>query len=139
MNTHIKVLEDNDQICDCVGPWCSLLILVAKLHQEECEDIKELIWRLCVSYRPPNSVTRSFEFPIPRCTDSIEDFDDSNDPIYFILLDLRLVYHQVRVRKSNQEKLAFFAPSGKKKTFKVMSFGPKNAPAFYTAMTQVFE
>ena len=115
------------------------LLLVSKLHQEECEDIKGLIWRVCVSYRPPNSVTRSFEFPIPRCTDNIEDFDDSNDPIYFISLDLRLVYYQVRVCKSNQEKLDFFTPSGKKKTFKVMSFGPKNAPTFYTVMTQVFE
>ena len=31
-------------------------------------------------------------------------------------------------------KLAFFAPNGQKYTFKVISFGPINAPSFYTAM-----
>ena len=32
MNTHITVLEDNDWTCDYVGPWGSLLLLVAKPH-----------------------------------------------------------------------------------------------------------
>jgi len=34
------------------------------------------------------------------------------------------------------DKLAFFAPNGKKYTFCVMPFGPKNAPSVYTAMMQ---
>ena len=29
MNTHIKVLEDNDWMCDYIGPWGSLLLLAA--------------------------------------------------------------------------------------------------------------
>ena len=98
MNTHIKVLEDNDWMCDYVGPWCSLLLLVAKPYQEECKYIKAFIWRLCVRYRPLNSVTRGFELPIPHCTDSIEGFDDSSGLIYFISVDARSRYHQVRVR-----------------------------------------
>ena len=32
-----------------------------------------------------NSIIQSFEFAIPRCTDSIEDFGDLSDPIIFIL------------------------------------------------------
>ena len=46
MTTHIKVLEDNDWICDHIGFWCSLLVLTAKYHQEGCKDINVNIWRL---------------------------------------------------------------------------------------------
>ena len=53
-----------------------------------------------------------------------------------ISLDTQSGYHQIRVRESDQEKLAFFTPSGTKKIFRVMSFDPKNSPAFYTAMMQ---
>ena len=42
----------------------------------------------------------------------------------------------LRVRECDQEKLDFFTPEGKK-CFVVMLFGPKNAPAFYTAMTKI--
>ena len=86
-----------------------------------------------------NGVTKCFEYPIPRCSDSIEDFGDLSGKFYFISLDARSGYHQIRVRKIDQEKLAFFRPDGKKETFKVMPFGPKNAPAFYTAITQFLQ
>ena len=110
--------------------------MAPKPHQEGCTDINDFVWRLCVSYRPLNGVTKSFEYPIPRCSGSIEDFGDFSGKFYFISLNARSGYHQIRVRKIDQEKLAFFRPDGKKETFKVMPFGPKNAPAFYTAMMQ---
>ena len=53
-----------------------------------------------------------------------------------ISLDARSGYHQICVRESDQEKLVFFTPSGTKKKFRVMPFGPKNVPAFLTAMIQ---
>ena len=136
MDKHSHILETNNWICDCEGPWGSLILLAPKPHQEECTDINDFIWRLYVSYRPLNSATRSFEFPIPRCADSIDDFGDFSGRIYFISLDTRCGYHQISVLQHDQEMLAFSTPSGKKKTFKVMSFGPKNASAFYTAMIQ---
>ena len=71
--------------------------------------------RLCISYRPLNGVTKSFEFPIPRYADSIENFSDFSGRVYFISLDVRSDYHQIRVRKCDQENLAFFIPSGKRK------------------------
>lgn len=81
MNKHIQVLENNDGKCDCVGPWGTFLLLAVKPHQERCTGIKEIIWRLCVSYRLLNSATRSFEFSIPRYTNIIENFGDSSGPI----------------------------------------------------------
>ena len=93
MDKHIHILETNDWICDCEGPWGSLILLTPKSYQEGCTDINDFLWRLYVSYRPLNSVTRSFEFPIPHCADSIEDFGDFSGRIYFISLDARSGYH----------------------------------------------
>ena len=59
--------------------------------------------------------------------------------MFFITLDARHGYHQIAVRLRDQEKLAFFTPDGLKKIFVVMPFGPKNAPAFYTAMMKNFQ
>ena len=136
MDKHIHILETNDWICDCEDPRGSLILLAPKPHQEECIGIDDFIWRLCVSYRPLSSVTRNFELHIPRCAESIEDFGDFSGRIYFISLDARSGYHHICVRRQDQEKLAFFTLSGKKKIFNVMSFSPKNSPAFYTTMIQ---
>ena len=136
MTKLIADLEANNLIRDCEGPWSSLLLLAAKPYQESCTNISAFIWRLCVSYQPLNKITLGFEFPIPRCAESIEDLGDSCDPIFTISLDSRSGYHQIRVRKCDQEKLAFFTPSGEKKTYKVLPFGPTNASSFYTTMIQ---
>ena len=90
MNKNIQVLEDNDWISECVGPWSSLLILAAKSRQEECTNVKDVVW---VSYRSICGFTVSFEFPILRWTNSVEDFGDSSRHIFFILLDARSRYH----------------------------------------------
>ena len=93
MSKQISDLENNNWIRDCTGPWGALLLLAAKPHQESCTNIDQFVWRLCVSYRALNGVTRSFEFPIPRCSDSIEDLGDSYGKLYFISLDARSGYH----------------------------------------------
>ena len=129
MSKQISDLEYNKWIRDFIGPWDTLLLLVAKPHQESCT--------LYVSHRALNAVTRSFEFPIPRCSDRIKNLGDLSRKLYFISLDARSGYHQIRVRECDQEKLAFFTPEEKKKCFVVMTFGPKNAPAFHTAMMKI--
>ena len=130
VNKPIDTLENSGLIRDCEGAWGSLLLLAAKPHQENCDDIDFFIWRLCVNYRALNSITLPFQFSIPRCTDSIEDLGDSCGPVYTISLDARSGCHQIGVRNSDQEKLAFFTPSCEKKTYNVLPFGPTNAPGF---------
>ena len=134
MATQIQALENNKWIRDCEGPWGAMNLLAPKPHQENVTNIQDFIWRLCVSYRALNAVTKYFTFPIPCCADSIEHFGDSNGPMFFINLDARQGYHQITVSFSDQEKLAIFCPDGSKKTFEVMPFGTKNAPSFYTAI-----
>ena len=51
-----------------------MIVLTAKPHQEHINNIKHFIWRICVSYRGLNKVTKLFEYPIPRCDDEIHIF-----------------------------------------------------------------
>lgn len=94
---------------------------------------------MCVSYRKLNSITKPFEYLIPRCGDAISVLMIDGDEIWIITVDACQGYHQVVVRKVDQEKLAFFTPNHKKYTWNVMLFGPTNAPAYYTAMMNVFQ
>ena len=131
----IETLKHNDWIEPCEGPWGSMIVLAPKPHQEHITDIKDFIWRMCVSYRKLNGVTKPFAYPIPRCDDAVDNLGICvGDKIYIISLDAKQGYHQVKVREVDREKLAFFSPDHTKWTFKVMPFGPTNAPAFYTCM-----
>ena len=135
----IVSLIKNDWIEECEGPWGSMIVLAAKPHQEGITDIAKFIWRMCVSYRKLNSVTKPFEYPIPRCDDAVTIVMVGSTVMWIITVDARQGYHQVAVRRIDREKLAFFAPDHKKYTFKVMPFGPTNAPPFYTAMMGDFQ
>jgi len=135
----ISSLLDNDWIEECGGAWGSMIVLAAKPHQEHIEDIKNFIWRMCVSYRGLNKVTKPFEYPIPRCDDAIHIFQVGSCQIWVITVDARQGYHQVCVRAIDREKLAFFSPDDKKYCFKVMPFGPVNAPSFYSCMMGNFK
>ena len=137
---HVNKLLDMGWIHHCdTGGWCSPIVLAPKPHQEHITDINQFVWRMCVSYRGLNKITNPFEYPISRCDIVIEDLGDGNGIIYFICLDAAQGYHQVRVRKCDMDKLAFFAPDGKKYTYSVMPFGPRNAPTFYTLVTRTIQ
>ena len=137
--SQIEDLLGNKWIEECGGPWGSMIVLAQKPHQEHINNIEDFIWRMCVSYRKLNSVTKPFQFPIPRCDDAIMIMGWGAGKIFIISLDARQGYHQVSVRKVDREKLAFFAPNDRKYCFNVMPFGPTNAPSFYTAMMKNFK
>jgi hypothetical protein len=42
-------------------------------------------------------------------------------------------YHQIRIAKESQEKLAFAGPNATKWTYNVMPFGPVNGPSTFIA------
>ena len=114
-------------------------MLAPKPHQEHVSDIEDFVWRMCISYRGLNKITNPFEYPISRCDVVIEDLGDGSGMIFFICLDAAQGYHQIRVRAADMEKLAFFAPDGRKYTYTVMPFGPRNAPTFYTLVTRMIQ
>jgi hypothetical protein len=60
----IDSLLHNNWIYECGGPWGLHIVLAPKPHQEHVTNIKDFVWRMCVSYRKLNAVTLAFEYPI---------------------------------------------------------------------------
>jgi hypothetical protein len=90
---------------------------------------------MCVNYRSLNEVTIKNKYPLPR----IEDlFDQMKGASVFSEIDLRLGYHQLKIRESDIPKTAFRTWYGLYE-YIVMSFGLTNAPtSFMYLMNKVF-
>jgi hypothetical protein len=90
---------------------------------------------MCVDYRALNEVTIKNKYPLPH----IEDlFDQLKGARVFSKIDLRLAYHQLRIRPSDIAKTAF-TTRYKLYEYTVMSFGFTNAPAYFMyLMNKVF-
>ena len=74
----VEKLLANKWVRKCGGPWGSMVVLAAKPHQENVNDIEKFVWRLCVSYRALNRITKPFQFPIPRCDNSLYLLDNGS-------------------------------------------------------------
>jgi hypothetical protein len=96
---------------------------------------KDGIKRMCVDYRALNEVTIKNKYPLPH----IEDlFDQLKGARVFSKIDLRLGYHQLRIRPSDIAKAAFTTRYSLYE-YTVMSFGLTNAPAYFMyLMNKVF-
>ena len=88
---------------------------------------------MCVSYRKPNSITKAFEYLIPKVDNYVIVFMTGSSIVWIITVDARRGYHQILVLKTEREKLVLFVPDHKK-SLKVGPFGSKNAPPFSTFM-----
>ena len=114
MQEHINDLLHKGWIHTCGGGWCSKIVLAPKPHQEHITDIKDFVWRFCVNYRPLNEITKTFDYPIPRCDDALDNFGDSKGTLHFISVDGKTGYHQISVWHGDREKLAFVGPDNEK-------------------------
>jgi hypothetical protein len=90
---------------------------------------------MCVDYHPLNVVTIKNKYPLP-CIDAL--FDQLARAKVFSKIDLRLGYHQIKIRPQDIPKTAFSTRYGLYE-YLVMSFGLTNAPAFFMyLMNSVF-
>jgi len=83
--------------------------------------------RLCVDFRGLNKITKKDHYPLPLISDLLDS--PSHAKIYS-KIDLRHVYHLVRIAPGNEWKTAFRTRYGSYEWL-VMPFGLTNAPAAF--------
>jgi hypothetical protein len=96
---------------------------------------KDGIQRMCVYYHSLNEITIKNMYPLPRIKDL---FDQMKGASIFSKIDLRLGYHQLKIRESDIPKTTFCTRYGLYE-YTVMSFRLTNAPAYFMyLMNKVF-
>nr|ADB85417.1 putative retrotransposon protein [Phyllostachys edulis] len=126
LKEQLKELQDKGFIRPSSSPWGCPAIFDKKKDKS--------LW-MCVDYRSLNEVTVKNKYPLPRIDDL---FDQLSGAQLFSKIDLRLGYHQIKVRTEDIPKTAFSTRYGLYECT-VMSFGLTNAPAYYmNLMNSVF-
>jgi hypothetical protein len=121
LKEHINELLEKEFIHPSSSPWGAPVIFVPK---------KDGTQRLCTDYRALNEVTIRNKYLLPRIDDL---FDQLCGACVFSKIDLRLGYHQLKVRECDIPKTAFVSRYGMYE-FTMMSFGLTNALAYFMYM-----
>ncbi|KAA3465605.1 DNA/RNA polymerases superfamily protein [Gossypium australe] len=127
LKVQIQELLDRGFIRPSVSPWGAPVLFVKK---------KDGSMRMCIDYRQLNKLTIKNKYPLPRIDDL---FDQLKRAAVFSKIDLRLGYHQLKVKEVDIHKTAFRTRYGHYE-FLVMPFELTNAPtAFMDMMNRVFQ
>jgi hypothetical protein len=126
LKKQIEELLEKGYIRPSTSPWAAPVLFLEKKYGTK---------RMCIDYISLNEVTIKNKYPLPR----IEDlFDQLRGASVFSKIDLRSVYHQLRIRPSDIPKATFITKYGLYE-FTVMSFGLTNVPAYFMyLMNNVF-
>jgi hypothetical protein len=121
LKEHIKELLEKGFIHPSSSPWGAPVIFVPKNDGTQS---------LCVDYHALNEVTIMNKYPLPTIDDL---FDQLCGVCVFSKINLRLVYHQLKVRECDIPKTAIVLRYGLCE-FTVMSFGLTNASSYFIYM-----
>ncbi|KAL4011235.1 hypothetical protein IC575_028287 [Cucumis melo] len=126
LKMQLEELVDKGYIRPSVSPWGAPMLFVKK---------KDGTLRLCINYRQLNKVTIRNKYPLPRVDDL---FDQLRGVALFSKIDLKLGYHQLKVKESDIVKTAF-RTRYEHYEFRLMSFDLTNVPAvFMDLMNRIF-
>ncbi|GKB17382.1 reverse transcriptase domain-containing protein [Tanacetum coccineum] len=118
LSNQLQELTDRGFIRPSTSPWGAPVLFVKK---------KDGFFRMCIDYRELNKLTIKNCYPLPRIDDLFDQLQGSS---VYSKINLRLVYHQLRVREEDIPKTAFRTRYGHYE-FQVMPFGLTNAPAVF--------
>ncbi|GJT90040.1 putative reverse transcriptase domain-containing protein [Tanacetum coccineum] len=118
LSEQLKELSNKGFIRPSSSPWGAPVLFVKK---------KDGSFRMCIDYRELNKLTVKNRYPLPRIDDLFDQLQGSS---VYSKFDLRLGYHQLRVRKEDIPETAFRTRYGHYE-FQVMPFGLTNAPAVF--------
>ena len=126
LKMQLQELLEKEYIRLSVSPWGAPVLFVKK---------KDGTLILCIDYRQLNKVTVKNKYPLPIINDL---FDQMKGAKVFSKIELRSIYHEVRIKDEDIHKTAFKIRYGHYE-FVVVPFGLTNAPAtFMCLMNSVF-
>nr|GEX04858.1 retrotransposon protein, putative, Ty3-gypsy subclass [Tanacetum cinerariifolium] len=127
LSEQLKELSDKGFIRHSSSPWGAPVLFIKK------EDGS---FRMYIDYRELNKLTVKDRYSPPRIDDLFYQLQGSS---VYSKIDLRLGYHQLRVREEDIPKTAFRTRYGHYE-FQVMPFGLTNAPTvFMDLMNRVYK
>ncbi|GKA80306.1 putative reverse transcriptase domain-containing protein, partial [Tanacetum coccineum] len=88
---------------------------------------KDGSFRMCIDYRELNKLTIKNRYPLPRIDDLFDQLQGSS---IYLKIELRLCYHQLRVRDDDIPKTAF-RTRYRHYEFQVIPFGLTNTPVVF--------
>nr|GEV35210.1 putative reverse transcriptase domain-containing protein [Tanacetum cinerariifolium] len=113
--SQLQELLDKSFIHPSSSPWGALILFVKN---------KDGSMRMCIDYRELKKVTVKNVYPLPRIDDLFDQFQGAK---WFLKINLRSGYHQLKVHEEYIPKTAFRTRYGHYE-FVVMPFGLTNAP-----------
>jgi hypothetical protein len=96
VEAEVQRLQDAQVIREVKYPiWLANTVPVKKKNEK---------WRMCVDFTDLNKVCKKDDFPLERVDKIVDDAANSE---MLSLLDMFSRYHQIRVRKEDEEKTSF--------------------------------